>query len=72
MPPEHPYYNLFHDKLHKLNSIFEIPSDAAAAEPDTSFPLKLHCYQQGKNNTFVYFFKFPTDTDTYESIANDF
>ena len=72
MSPEHPYYHLFKDKLVKLGSIFEIPTKASTASPETSFPLKLHCYQEGKHNIFVYFFKFPTDVDNYESISNDF
>ena len=65
MAEDHPYYHLFKDKLTKLNSVFNIPANAAQAEPDTAFPLKLHCYQEGKNNTFIYFLKLPTDLDTY-------
>ena len=72
MNADHPYYNLFRDKFDKLPTLYEIPPNASSAEPDTAFPLKLHCYQQNKTNTFVYFFKFPTDIDTYDSISNDF
>lgn len=72
MDPEHPYYGLFKDKLYKLATVFEIPENASRADPDTSYPLRLHCYQEGKCNVFVYFFKFQSDIDTYESISNDF
>lgn len=72
MDPEHPYFGLFKDKLYKLATVFEIPENASRADPDTSYPLRLHCYQEGKCNVFVYFFKFPSDIDTYESISNDF
>ena len=72
MNEQHPYYNIFKNKLNKLNDIFNPPAGAANATPQTSFPLKLYCYQEEKLNTFVYFFTFPTDVDTYESISNDF
>jgi hypothetical protein len=61
----HPYYHLFKDKLVLLNHIFEIPPNASNAQPDTAFPLNMYCYQEGKYNIFKYFFKFPTDFDTY-------
>ena len=51
---------------------FDIPENASRADPDTSYPLTLYCYNSGKYNVFVYFFKFPSDVDTYESISNDF
>jgi len=72
MEEDHPYFHLFKDKLVQLAGIFEVPSNAASAEPDTTFPLKLNCYQEGKNNIFIYFFKLPTDIDRYEQISNDF
>jgi len=72
MSESHPYYNIFKNKLDRLNAIFDPPATAASATPETSFPLKLYCYQEEKLNTFVYFFTFPTDVDTYDSISNDF
>lgn len=72
MGPDHPYYQLFKDKLVKLSTVFTIPENASRADPDTAYPLTLYCYNEGKYNVFVYFFKFPSDIDTYESISNDF
>lgn len=69
---DHPYYELFKDKLALLPTIFAVPDNACSAEPDTAYPLKLYCYQEGKVNVFKYFFTFSTDFASYESVSNDF
>ena len=55
-----------------MGKIFDIPNQAHSIEPDTQYPLKIYCYQEGKYNIFKYFFVFPTDYHTYEAISNDF
>ncbi len=68
----HPYFELFKDKLAQLPTIFAVPETACSAEPDTAFPLKLFCYQEGKVNVFKYFFSFESDFASYESVCSDF
>ena len=55
-----------------LGTIFKVPEEAHTSHPDTAFPLHMYCYQEEKTNIFKYFFTFPTDYDTYESISSDF
>lgn len=72
MSADHPYYELFKEKLLRLSHIFELPEDNNLSEPYTDYDLKLHCYLSGKYNVFVYSFKFPTDFETYDSILDNF
>jgi hypothetical protein len=55
-----------------LPTIFDIEFGQEEVKPDTTYPLRMYSYQENKLNTFKYFFKFPCDYETYESLSNNY